>query len=36
MRRLALGVVLVVVWLLLWDAPTWGQPRPASRSPPSC
>lgn len=25
MRRLALGVVLVVVWLLLWDAPTLGQ-----------
>lgn len=25
MRRLALGVVLVVVWLLLWDAPTWGK-----------
>jgi multicomponent Na+:H+ antiporter subunit E len=25
MRRLALGVVLVVVWLLLWDSPTWGQ-----------
>lgn len=25
MRRLALGAVLVVVWLLLWDAPTWGK-----------
>jgi multicomponent Na+:H+ antiporter subunit E len=25
MRRLALGVVLVAVWLLLWDEVTWGQ-----------
>jgi multicomponent Na+:H+ antiporter subunit E len=25
MRRLALGAVLVVVWVLLWDGITWGQ-----------
>lgn len=25
MRRLALAAVLVVVWMLLWKAPTWGE-----------
>jgi multicomponent Na+:H+ antiporter subunit E len=25
MRRLALGAVLVAVWVLLWDGITWGQ-----------
>lgn len=25
MRKLALGALLVLVWLLLWDTPTWGK-----------